>query len=156
MRESKEKTRPIREARDNCCGDPLTAWTGRWQNTTFMSTGWVMATVCDHRGGHADQQLPKPAWVPEVGNKTPQRSWPQRLQLLPSCKHDCPHLPWNLCSLTLLRDPWARVNSPGRVHDLPQAIPTFCMPMLLQALPTHSNCICHNLPSPWPNLASES
>lgn len=34
----------------------------------------------------------------------------------------CPHLPGNLSSLVLPRDPQPRVNNPGDMHDLPQTV----------------------------------
>lgn len=59
----------------------------------------------------------------------------------------CPYFPRSLCSMALPRDPWSKVSSSERGHDLPQTVAIFIRSVLLQALSSTSQ-----LWLPYPSL----
>jgi len=117
--------------------------------------GWAMAAVCDRRGGNAGRLLPRPACVlagdgRQGGGKAvvcDPRGEVWTATKLWAGAGPCGHLSGSLCTLTLLRDPWPRANSPRRVHNPPQAIAPSHRP-LQQAVPTHHNCDPVSFPLP--------
>lgn len=148
----------VREARDHCWGDPL--------NCGLLADG-RQQTLASARGktGHSCSLWPKCGQAgyyqslhechrQEIRRCGPDL-WGHRChQAVSKGKVTTHTFPGSWCSLALLRDIWLWASSPGRAHLL-QPIATSPRLLPLQALFTHSNCVCHIPPTLLPIWTSE-
>lgn len=170
LKESREKPKPAREARDHCHRDPVPSHTYRSQDPAFASAigGMSHGVDCNLRG-----RLPKIPWVPEVGlpviavwdtkgaNSGQLITAKARASSRDGGKNDSvvptpevaaatkplagtghsPHIPGSLCSLALLRKTQPGANFPGGAHKPVWTVATSHRPWLQQAPHAHPNCV---------------
>ena len=125
-RESRKKSGPAGEARDQCFG----VHEERWFPLHVPTKGRAPAKGAPEMGTSQGYQLrpQRRAWTANAVLLTP--------RILCASTGHYQHPPAPHVQHATARVPWSRDNFPGRTHSMPQAVVMSCWPLPQQACPT--------------------